>query len=246
MDISLLSKIIKELLSENDEVILPKMGVFVTEDIPSSFTDKGYTINPPYKRLGFRPKHNISGSKIAEFYAESNNIDIETASHIINSFADELLQIMETKRIIVFPELGRLRATKENNLFFVADENQDFFPEYFGLEPVSLKTHEETEEEVSEVISDLKSIITGDNNEDATISELSAGEESHPENRKSHDEVTGSGVQNKKSIKLVIIIIMVSAIIMLIFIIFLSQKNPEFIDKFLYTPEQLDILYKRV
>ena len=45
MDIDLLSKMVKELILDNDEVSLPGVGSFVAELVPSSFSDKGYTIN---------------------------------------------------------------------------------------------------------------------------------------------------------------------------------------------------------
>ena len=44
-------------------------------------------------------------------------------------------------------------------MFFVADEDLDIYPEGFGLEPISLKTHQETREEVSAAVADLKSIL---------------------------------------------------------------------------------------
>ena len=160
MDIDLLSKMVKELILDNDEVTLPGVGTFVTEIIPSSFSDKGYTINPPYRRLYFRQKQNDQDTKLSDFYALSNNIDKETAKIIIYDFLSEMKEILLRKRIIIFPGLGRLRATKENNLFFIADEDLDIYPEGFGLESISLKTHQETNEEVSQALDDLKSIIS--------------------------------------------------------------------------------------
>ena len=159
MDIDLLSKMVKELILDNDEVTLPGVGSFVTEIIPSNFSDKGYTINPPYRRLYFRQKQNNEDTQLSDFYAKSNNIDKETAKVIISDFLTEMKEILLHKRIIIFPGLGRLRATKENNLFFIADEELDIYPEGFGLEPISLKTHQETKEEVSEALESLKSII---------------------------------------------------------------------------------------
>ena len=45
-------------------------------------------------------------------------------------------------------------------MFFVADEDLDIYPEGFGLEPISLKTHQATSSEVKAVVTDLKSILT--------------------------------------------------------------------------------------
>lgn len=159
MDIDLLSKMVKELILDLDRVILPGLGSFVAEIVPSTFSDKGYTINPPYRRLYFRAKPD-AGDDLVKLYSSSNNVKPEMAERIIVDFISELKSVLYEKKTVVFPGLGRLRATKENHLFFVADENLDIYPEGFGLEPISLKTHHETPEQVTAVVEDLKSFIT--------------------------------------------------------------------------------------
>lgn len=159
MDIDLLSKIVKELILDNDEVALPGIGSFVAEIVPSSFSDKGYTINPPYRRLAFRQKTNGSENLLIDFYAKCNGLDNATASRIIGEFMEEMRHVLETKKTIILPGLGKLRATRENHFFFVADEELDIYPEGFGLEPISLKTHEETPAEVSATMAALRSIL---------------------------------------------------------------------------------------
>lgn len=158
MDIDLLSKMVKELILDNDRVVLPGLGSFVAEVVPSTFSDKGYTINPPYRRLFFRPKPD-EGDELAAFYASTNNVDKAMAERIIKDFVAELKPMLHTKKTIVFPGLGRLRATKENAIFFVANEDLDIYPAGFGLEPISLKTHQETKEEVSAAVAGLKSLL---------------------------------------------------------------------------------------
>lgn len=150
---------VKELILDKDEVSLPGVGTFVAEMVPSVFSDKGYTINPPYKRLSFRQKGAGDDSLLIGFYAKCNNLDIETASRIIREFLHEMRHVLETRKSIVFPGLGKLRATRENYFFFVADEDLDIYPEGFGLEPISLKTHEETPAEVSATMAALRGIL---------------------------------------------------------------------------------------
>lgn len=176
MDIDLLSKIVKELILDNDEVALPGIGSFIAEIVPSVFSDKGYTINPPYRRLSFRQKGSGNENMVIDFYARCNNIDTPTASRIIREFLEEMRHVLETKKSIVFPGLGKLRATKENYFFFVADEDLDIYPEGFGLEPISLKTHEETPAEVSATMAALRSILNPEEAETATAETAKAEE----------------------------------------------------------------------
>jgi len=157
MDIDLLSKMVKELILDNDRVVLPGLGSFVAEIVPSTFSDRGYTINPPYRRLFFRSKPD-EGEMLVRFYAESNNVEPELAERIIRDFVSELKEVLHTKKNVTFPGLGRLRATKENNVFFVADEELDIYPAGFGLEPISLKTNEEAPQEKSAAVEELEDI----------------------------------------------------------------------------------------
>ena len=181
MDIDLLSKIVKELILDNDEVALPGIGSFIAEIVPSVFSDKGYTINPPYRRLSFRQKGSGDENMVIDFYARCNNIDTPTASRIIREFLEEMRRVLETKKSIVFPGLGKLRATKENYFFFVADEDLDIYPEGFGLEPISLKTHEETPAEVSATMAALRSILNPEEAETVTAETVKAEEVNRPE-----------------------------------------------------------------
>lgn len=159
MDIDLLSKMVKELILDEDRVTLPGLGSFVAEIVPAAFSDKGYTINPPYRRLFFRSRPD-QGEELVNFYASSNKLEKEVAEKIIKDFLSELKDVLHDKKTVVFPGLGRLRATKENNLFFVADEDLDIYPDGFGLEPISLKTHHETPAQVAAAVVGLKSMMT--------------------------------------------------------------------------------------
>ena len=67
--------------------------------------------------------------------------------------------VLKEKKTVHFPGLGRLRATKENNFFFIPDEDLDIYPAGFGLAPISLKTHEETEDEVSAAVAGIASVL---------------------------------------------------------------------------------------
>lgn len=187
MDIDLLSKMVKEIILVEDKVVLPGLGTFVAELMPATFSDKGYTINPPYRRLYFRQRAE-NDSSLAELYAAANNVDREVAGRILADFLKELKAVLQEKKIVVFPGLGRLRATKENNFFFVPDETLDIYMDGFGLVPISLKTHQETEEEVSEVIEKI-SAIAGQQPED------SVQRAAEPESVHENEAVTGADGQ---------------------------------------------------
>lgn len=161
MDIDLLAKMVKEAILDHDAVTLPGVGCFVAELMPSTFSDKGYTINPPYRRLYFSPRQGTD-TLLRDMYVDANRadgVDAPMAERILTEFLAEMKEILKVRKMVLFPGLGRLRATRENHFFFVADEELDIWPEGLGLAPISLKTHVETPEEVASAVAGLAELI---------------------------------------------------------------------------------------
>ena len=160
MNVDLLSQMVYDLILGNDRVTLPGLGTFVAEMVPATFTDRGYTINPPYRKLSFRSS-GPADTLLVDLYAASANVSKEVAGRVLGEFLSEMKAVLFAKKTVVFPGLGRLRATRENNIFFVADESLDIFPEGFGLEPLSLKARRETVEDISRSVEQLGEILNG-------------------------------------------------------------------------------------
>ena len=256
MDIDLLSKMVKELILVNDRVTLPGVGAFVAEMVPASFTDRGYTINPPYRRLVFR--QGVSQEKdhlLADMYASANNIDREMAEKLLREFLKGMVEELRKRKMLVFTGLGRLRATRENNFFFICDENLDIFPEGMGLEAVSLKSHSKPKEldfsEVDAVVnSPAESPAEPAAESPAEPSDESAADspaeprwwlgETEPEEE---DEQYGS-IWKKGWFVAVFSICCLLLLAALAFALFLllARTQPELIDSLLYTEEELEIL----
>ena len=270
MDIDLLSKMVKELILDNDRVVLPGLGCFVAEMVPSTFSDKGYTINPPYRRLYFRSGPDY-GDALPRLYGEGIAIEMEIADKIITDFVSELKEVLFTKKTIVFPGLGRLRATKENAVFFVADEDLDIYPAGFGLEPLSLKTHQESAAEVTAAVEGLKQLL------EEPVVELQPSVEpeptvepepmlepepvvepepeavfepepvieledhSHPVPEEDVQDGPDHGSPLLKALKVILIICAVLAILLGLYIA-IAKLAPEWLDRLLYTKVQLEIL----
>ena len=179
MDIALLSKMIGELLLDHEEVGLPGLGAFLAEMVPASFSDRGYTINPPYRRVTFIPSRSEDDS-LVELYAQSNGIDYDQSKAILQHFLEEAKRELLEKKVVVFPGLGRLRSTRQNNFFFITDEDLDIFPDGFGLPAVSLKNHLETKEEVRGKVEELVSLVDGSAPAELPVEEVPAAIEETP------------------------------------------------------------------
>ena len=286
MDIDLLSKMVKELILDDDKVVLPGLGCFVAEIVPAYFSDKGYTINPPYRKLYFRARPD-EGDALIDFYAKSNDVSYEAAERIIKDFVSELKCVLLSKKVVVFPGLGRLRATKENNVFFIAEEDLDIYPEGFGLKPISLKTHKETDVEVRAAVADLKTMLEIEPvaeqeplevQKQKPVSELApepepeplAGLETEPvaepeplvepepesetesepepeieilvEPLSDSDQKPATEEKPKKRWGRILLAVLAVLVVLVVAYMAVGRLCPEWIDQFLYSPEELEIL----
>lgn len=272
MDVDLLSKMIKELILDKDRVVLPGLGCFVAEMVPSAFSDKGYTINPPYRKLSFRSKPDM-GDELIDFYVEANNLDRDVACRILGDFIRELRQVIFTKKVVVLPGLGRLRATKENHLFFIPEEGLDIYPAGIGLEPISLKTHVETPQEVASAVAGLKSImeeVIVESVEEKVImedvvetaadeviaeTEVETAEEKVDAEEEQKEKVAPVVAEKPKKpvvekpkksagkkLLITFIVLAVLAVVALGAFVAVARMMPGVFDSILYTPEELEIL----
>ena len=269
MDIDLLSRMVGELILEHDQVGLPGVGTFVAEMVPATFSDKGYTIHPPYRRLSFYPSR-LEDSLLIKFYAESNQITREASAAYITQYLAELKGVLQERKTIVLPGLGRLRATRENTLFFVPDEGLDIYPAGVGLEPVSLKSLAAEEQEpvvidvpvpgpetaVEPVREEIPDQIGNDEISDQVRNdseEAGNDEQQQEEGQKVPRVVTYPAAWIHEDWKeperkglpvwsIILIALVGVAILTLVAFMILARVAPDFIDTLLYTPDELRII----
>ncbi len=138
METEFLADIIKEVLVSSGKACLPGFGAFRTEHVPAYFSDKGFTVNPPYLKLVFDAGIK-DDTALVDFYAANNGLTLSRASDVIAGKVSALRQELMASRAVLLPGLGYLRVTHDGSFFFVAGENLEVFPFYDMLEPVSLR-----------------------------------------------------------------------------------------------------------
>ena len=223
MDVGQLAQMIRELVPSNGEIALPGVGVFVVEEVPASFSDRGYTVNPPYMRLAFRQKES-SDNSLVKLYARDKSISEKEAATILGGFFKRLASVLKEKKSIALPGLGRLRATNENIFFFVQNQDIDIYPQGFGLGSISLKTLTSAEEEedlLLEIEDDVPEEIPGQAGDDRKVAGADA--------RRNAWRIVLFGV-----LGLVVLFFALLAI--------LGRVAPQVVDPLLYNSEELQLL----
>lgn len=224
MDVELLSRMVAELIVGHDSVALPGFGTFVATEMPASFSDRGFAINPPYMKLSFMSGGDDDGL-LASLYSKSNAVDIDASRAILTHFLSELKETLKDRKTLSLPGLGRLRATRDNTFFFVPDEDIDIYPDGFGLPTVSLKNigvlYPESPVPVPETA--VHPVSPAEKAEDRSVAPI------------------GRDPRKFRWWIPVVAVVVLAAVLMAVFLI-LVQVSPDFIDTILYTPEELRII----
>lgn len=142
MTLELFSSLLEEFISKNDTVVVPGLGVFKATVQSASISDKGFTINPPFRKLDFSPEQDALSVQTPSFitlYAEAANVSREDIQRELAEIIKLINSILEEEAVLELPGLGKLRTLENGKVFFIMDREADIFPEGFGLESVSLK-----------------------------------------------------------------------------------------------------------
>ena len=257
MNTELLSQMVGELVLNLDVVGLPGLGTFVVEDAPASFSDRGYTINPPYRRLSFKAGRPEDES-LVDLYAVLNDVDRDTAKAVLVDYLAQLRDVLIARKTVVLPGLGRLRATRDNKFFFVADEGLDIFPDGIALAPVSLKAHvkmpdapatepvpapksEPASEPAQVPASEPAPVPASEPEQEPALADMQA---TAPETvlAESAENQSDHGRSRTRRLLTVLVVLAVLAVLALGAFLILAKLCPDFIDSILYTPEELRIL----
>ena len=137
MDIQQLSTMVRDLVLQQDKVVVPGLGVFCAELVPASFSDRGYTLNPPYRKLSFEAE----GPSAVHRQEDSRYLVKAEAAELQQCIAS-LRSELQSSKCVELPLLGKLRLTTSGELYFIADPDLDIYPDAFGLHPVSMKNHD--------------------------------------------------------------------------------------------------------
>ena len=134
-----LSGLIAQLAVENGRVMLPQMGAFVVETAPASFSDKGFTLHPPYRKLIFRESQG-DGTLLYDALSRQERISLMQAQAEVAAQVRHIIDELDEDGQAELPALGKFKKTLSGTILFVADEDLDVSGELMALDAVSLKT----------------------------------------------------------------------------------------------------------
>ncbi|KAA6331122.1 hypothetical protein EZS27_020240 [termite gut metagenome] len=130
---------IEILLLENDCVVVPELGGFVTHYAPARWVDKEKIFFPPTRTIGFNPKLKINDGLLVQSYMTKYNISFPDATQMIKKEVEEFVTCLNEKGKVDLPNVGEIHYTLHGTYEFTPYNNKIVTPHLFGLEPFEMK-----------------------------------------------------------------------------------------------------------
>jgi len=128
-----ISEHIARLLYQNDCVVVPGFGGFVTSYIAAKVHPINHTFYPPSKSILFNPKLIGDDGLLIHNISVVENISYSEAKSKIDQFVAEAESILESKGQLSLDSIGHIRKDVEGNLLFDPDTSTNYLEESFGL-----------------------------------------------------------------------------------------------------------------
>ena len=130
---------IRELLFEQDCVVIPDFGGFVTNFDCAKVDKLEQYIKPAQKWLAFNGLLKNDDGLLSNFIAKNEGISREEATHKIKLFVEEAKKGIRFEQHFHIDGVGMFTQNEEGKIQFHASEQSNFLGESFGLEKISIK-----------------------------------------------------------------------------------------------------------
>lgn len=129
-----LDRHIEILLLDNDCVIVPNFGGFVTHHVEARYDESEGSFLPPLRTLGFNPHlKNINDSLLAQSYVEAYDISYPEAQRKITEEVDVLKTELGEKGQYELKNIGMLSVNDIGDVVFEPCESGILTPNLYGL-----------------------------------------------------------------------------------------------------------------
>jgi len=129
---------IKNLLFEQDCVVVPDFGGFITNFHSAGLHEQNGSLQPPRKRIAFNEILQFDDGLLSSYIAGKENKSREEALSKIRSFSEHIWKELKLRKSFRFENLGIFTLNTEGKLVFEPDFRINFYAESFGLVAVAI------------------------------------------------------------------------------------------------------------
>jgi nucleoid DNA-binding protein len=130
---------IKELLFEQDCVVIPDFGGFVTNFDCAKINSPKRFITPPQKWLAFNALLKNDDGLLSNYIAKEENISVSQANVKVKAFVEDTRRYLRFDHTYSIEGLGIFSQNEEDKIQFQPKFTNNFYSDSFGMENVFLK-----------------------------------------------------------------------------------------------------------
>lgn len=127
---------IKELLFENNSLVIPGFGALTLKYSPSTIDHVQGLLNPPTKSINFDGNLVVNDGKLVDIIQQKHQVSTEEAHRQIAKFVSIVKDQLDRREMVNIAGVGRLYKDFENKIQFIPDST-NFNKEAFGLPTVN-------------------------------------------------------------------------------------------------------------
>lgn len=129
-----LARHIEALLLNNDCVVIPLFGGFVTRRVASVYVAEEDLFLPPYRTIGFNPNLQTNDGLLVSSFMNTYHIDEAEAKKILNQKVLHLRQSLLENGTCDFEGIGLFSQDEDGDIHFSPYESGAVCPDYYGLD----------------------------------------------------------------------------------------------------------------
>lgn len=163
-----LERHIKLLLLDNDCVIVPGFGGFMTHYVEAKFEETEHVFHPPYRETSFNPQLKLDDSLLVQSYIETYDLSYPEAFKKIEGEVGELNQIINSRGIFKMPDIGTLSLNKAGIIEFAPWSPDILTPQLYGLDLINILPLQDLQTAVQEPVLAEENPSAGSQDEDSS------------------------------------------------------------------------------
>ena len=128
----MITSYLRELLNDNECVIIPEFGAFISKRHSATIDYANHRFLPPCKEIVFNNKLNNGDDILVDFISKKENISKEDSLIRIQNFVNKAVAILDVNNEFVMDGLGKMRKFG-NDYVFEMNATENLLGDSFGL-----------------------------------------------------------------------------------------------------------------
>ena len=139
---------IELLLPDHDCVVVPGLGGFVQNEVPSRYDYESDLLYPGGKEICFNARLTFNDGFLAQSYQETFGISFEESNLRIREAVQKLNDKIDQGKYVSLGRVGVLWKNDHGQLLFRSENKNFFYPDSYGLTSFSFPTLEKREKRI--------------------------------------------------------------------------------------------------